>query len=590
MAAGFAAQLAVSALLRNMRDEPSSSSAQQTFLVSNGDDRPASSSLPTLADEHGRRHSLPNFAEWSVQHSATAEGRLGLIDAMSATPVARLGYLPDLEPLVKGSRSGAFVRRTGSEPIMPTPEASPDLTPMMEPLLRPGANPCKRWKDVFRQGSLWGTAFNMCSSTLGAGALSLPYAFQHSGVAIGLLLLALTAAATHYSVVLLVSSIHASGVRSFEDLTVHLFGKKMGLVVEVNIILFCFGSCIAYTMAIGDILRPVMRLGSLVAAWPWLGGCFSSTVYNGEAMIIVLFWLLLMVPLSLVEKIASLQWSSLLGVVSLVYLVFSVTVHACWSWAKDVGHANQDVKWAALSTDTFPAMAIFIFAFTCQINIPPLYEELQRRSKRRMAAVSRRCMFICVLCYAFIGVAGYVDFPTSQYGNILKNYPILSAAPDMRLMLPAFVAIAITVLVAYPVNMFPCRFSLDVLLFAPCGKKYGSARHIGITLVVATASLAIALYVPGIQVVFTLMGGTSSAFVCFMLPAAFAWKLDVPEARGWTGRAGCATLFLSGLLVGGLSTATTIVQLVTPDDGGGDNATLGEGLRRLAANDLCHGK
>ena len=36
---------------------------------------------------------------------------------------------------------------------------------------------------------------------VGAGALSLPYAFQHSGVAIGLLLLALTAAATHYSVV-----------------------------------------------------------------------------------------------------------------------------------------------------------------------------------------------------------------------------------------------------------------------------------------------------------------------------------------------------------------------------------------------------
>ena len=520
-----------------------------------------------------------------MQHSATAEGRLGLIDAMLATPVARLGYLPDLEPLVKGSRSGVRAAH-GLEPILPTPEASPDLTPMMEPLLRPGANPCNRWKDVFRQGSLWGTAFNMCSSTLGAGALSLPYAFQHSGVAIGLLLLALTAAATHYSVVLLVSSIHASGVRSFEDLTVHLFGKKMGLVVEVNIILFCFGSCIAYTMAIGDILRPVMRLDSLVAAWPWLGGCFSSTVYNGEAMIIVLFWLLLMVPLSLVEKIASLQWSSLLGVVSLVYLVFSVTVHACWSWAKDVGHANQDVKWAALSTDTFPAMAIFIFAFTCQINIPPLYEELQRRSKRRMAAVSRRCMFICVLCYAFIGVAGYVDFPTSQYGNILKNYPILSAAPDMRLMLPAFVAIAITVLVAYPVNMFPCRFSLDVLLFAPCGKKYGSARHIGITLVVATASLAIALYVPGIHVVFTWMGGTSSA-VCFMFPAAFAWKLDVP--RRADGRAATATLFLSGL-ASAASRPPPPSSSSSPRTMAAATTRRSRGLRRLAANDLCHGK
>ena len=34
---------------------------------------------------------------------------------------------------------------------------------------------------------------------------------------------------------------------------------------------------------------------------------------------------------------------------------------------------------------------------------------------------------------------------------------------------------------------------------------------------------------PGINVVFQLMGGTGSAFVCYMLPAAFAWKLQLPQ-------------------------------------------------------------
>ena len=55
--------------------------------------------------------------------------------------------------------------------------------------------------------------------------------------------------------------------------------------------------------------------------------------------------------------------------------------------------------------------------------------------------------------------------------------------------------------------------------------------------------LIIALYVPGINVVFSLMGGTGSAFVCYMLPAAFAWKLDVPEVRGLWGKAACLALF-----------------------------------------------
>merc|ERR1740117_1015358 len=43
-----------------------------------------------------------------------------------------------------------------------------------EPLLQ--AEPRRKRRCInMQQGSTWGTVFNMCSATLGAGALSLPY-------------------------------------------------------------------------------------------------------------------------------------------------------------------------------------------------------------------------------------------------------------------------------------------------------------------------------------------------------------------------------------------------------------------------------
>ena len=67
-------------------------------------------------------------------------------------------------------------------------------------------------------GADWGTVFTMCSATLGAGALSLPYAISQMGLLLGLGLLAATACATHYSISLLVGAMGATRLHSFEEL------------------------------------------------------------------------------------------------------------------------------------------------------------------------------------------------------------------------------------------------------------------------------------------------------------------------------------------------------------------------------------
>ena len=216
----------------------------------------------------------------------------------------------------------------------------------------------------------------MCSATLGAGALSLPYAVEQVGAAGGVLMLLLTSAASHYSTVLLVSAIVQTGTRSYEELTVRLFGRTMGAITEVAIVLFCYGSAIAYTMALGDLVHP-----------------FASPLGLDQRTTICLIWLFLMLPLSLVEKISQLHWPSLFGVLSVIYLVLSVVAHACLCAVQEftiasaaaptasaesagleriVGGEDGRMYLFAWGPSSMEAVAIALFAFTCRVNVPAL--------------------------------------------------------------------------------------------------------------------------------------------------------------------------------------------------------------------------
>ena len=75
-------------------------------------------------------------------------------------------------------------------------------------------------------------------------------------------------------------SIDATGTRSFEDLTRHVIGKWNARCVEISIIVFQYGTLIAYTVAIGDILHPLILMPYVQEHAPWLT----------RDLVIILFW------------------------------------------------------------------------------------------------------------------------------------------------------------------------------------------------------------------------------------------------------------------------------------------------------------
>ena len=83
---------------------------------------------------------------------------------------------------------------------------------------------------------------------------------------------------------------------------------------------------------------------------------------------------------------------------------------------------------------------------------------------------------------------------------------------------------------------------------------------------ICAAALVLALKVSKIQVVFQLMGGTTSAFVCFILPAAFVIRLQREGRLRMTTFEVCASWALAcgGATVGILSTFVTVYNIAAP--------------------------
>ena len=90
-----------------------------------------------------------------------------------------------------------------------------------------------------------------------------------------------------------------------------------------------------------------------------------------------------------------------------------------------------------------------------------------------MRVASMRAVTICLLIYTLIGLFGWLRLRHDTQGNILNNYCLLDHAracvgEPPKVMVPAFM-ITVTVLMAYPVNMYPTRFAIEVMCYPKVG-------------------------------------------------------------------------------------------------------------------------
>ena len=295
-------------------------------------------------------------------------------------------------------------------------------------------------------GSIASSGFNLASATLGAGVLALPQAMGRSGVLLGSIMLLLCFAATVFSVRLLVLVLEKTKQRTYEEISEYLYGKRGKFITASCIIIFCFGVTVMYVIMIADVLE---ILSDQIDTWPHV---FRGV--DGRRLMILIYWVVFMMPLSLMREINSLRYASLIGMLSTAVLVLAMLVDAT-----RFGSIARIPVWPH-NYKALMALPTFTFSFCCQTNVFEIYSELKRPTVYRMTFTSAVSMYACTALYLVASLSGVAEFGTHAESNVLKSYTDVTSKWYVML---AMVGITFTLNMAFPICIFPMR---DALLAA----------------------------------------------------------------------------------------------------------------------------
>jgi amino acid permease len=312
-----------------------------------------------------------------------------------------------------------------------------------------------------RRGTISSARFNILSTMVGGGCLSLPLAFQQSGNGLlGPLLLILTGVITDFCFRLLVASaVHLNppharlpGKDSFESVTSAAFGPKayvmsMGLVTAM-----CFFGAVGYSVLLRDMMEPLNDY------WPLSGALSHGWIHKNFTLFLII---LVVTPACTLTNFTALQKCGAASMTSILILGTCIVirsvqcnVHAPHPWYTYVTFLPESPR------DLLNALPLYISCFVCHYNILPVHNELKDPTRARVSWWLRSTTWFAIILYTIMGFAGSTYGHCTPSGKVQGNV-LLDFDKNDSLLLVGRMCLAVTITLAFPMLVIPAR---DILL------------------------------------------------------------------------------------------------------------------------------
>lgn len=377
----------------------------------------------------------------------------------------------------------------------------------------------------FREGSLKTSVFSLTCATLGAGIVSLPYAFLCLGLVMGIAALVVLAIISTWATSLLSEALVARRKLTFEELAADVGGQPLLRFTQAVQLLFNIGAAVGYIICLHDVLAVLLNTSNKAVTR------IATTIITAGVLY----------PLCTLDKLSSLRWASAASVLSLELLVM---INIITLFRVGFAEPITGLLWPRSSTHCFRGLSLIIFSLTSQSNAPMVLAEMERPAVRRMAKVANRTAGLAVITYAAAGLSGTLIFGHHTADNLLLNYK--KDANESWLIYTAFVGILIGVCLCFPMCIYPCRSSIEAPGF----------RQIGVPFCLVATCLVFALAVPSIGIIFSLTGSVAGASIGFLLPGVFALRCGTQSNQLYIKSLLCVVL---GALVSFFGTAFSLV-------------------------------
>ncbi|CAL9701816.1 unnamed protein product [Knipowitschia caucasica] len=420
--------------------------------------------------------------------------------------------------------------------------------------------------DQPRLGS-FGAVFIMLKSALGAGLLNFPWAFEKAGgvtTAISVELVSLVFLISGLVILGFASSI--SRQKTYQDVVREVCGRAVGQLCEVCFCFNLFMICVAFLVVVQDQLEKLCislyetATGSSEAEMPYHW-------YTDQRFALFIMCLVIILPLSIPKEIGIQKYTSVLGTLAATYLCVAVIVKYYLMESHAViitpEHTEGVGSWASM----FSVVPTICFGFQCHEACIAIYSSMENQKISHWVGISVVSMFFCLLIYTLTGVYGFMTFGRDVASDILMSYP----GNDV-VMIISRLLFGISIITIYPIILLLGRSVLLNQMLRLRRRSHGivsssfeSRCRVALTVVWITITLFIAMFVPDMGEVISVIGGISAFFI-FIFPGlclVFIMQGDQVSCRfnGVLTVWGIITIVV-GTFIFGQSTTIAIMDLI----------------------------
>ncbi|GMI14955.1 hypothetical protein TrLO_g10415 [Triparma laevis f. longispina] len=409
-----------------------------------------------------------------------------------------------------------------------------------------------------RHTSLLTSTFNLVSTVIGGGILSIPFAYATTGLLLTSIYVLLASLMAGFSLYILCSCSRRTGGSSYSDVVRIAFGPKAELTVTLILTVFLLFVTTAYMILMRDINTSLLS---------FLGHPLPPNT--------VLFYsVLACIPCMLMRDLHSLRYNCYVGFLSVLILLITITLKAVNLNLQNPERLKGNVLLVTDSvydcTFAFPLIAL---AFLSQFNMLSVHASLYNPTRERLLKVIVACVGTCTVLFLLFGIAGYMYALGETRDNVLLNFE-----DDDATIVYGKAGLGVTIMAGISMIVLPCRGAVfETVKLMRSGSKpsainvnenvplthhmkenymnetqdtfaidyetrilndeeddepsFNVVTHVLTTIAIALLCFTAACYCPGVSTVWSICGSSLGFVIAYILPSACYLKL-----RGKKGR------------------------------------------------------
>ena len=345
--------------------------------------------------------------------------------------------------------------------------------------------------DNKRQGTISSARFNLLSSMVGGGSLSLPLAFHQTGnLFMAPIILIITSILAQQSILFLIKAglysttsnreqranvntiSNNKGTATYENTARAAYGSSARVFAMGLVCACCFFGTVGYAVLLRDMLEPIVD--AIVIPPEGIGG--GPTLARNAAM---LFVVLCITPLTTWKNLTALKD---VGAASMLSVLTVGLIVAFRSIECQLGETNQESDGSESNANNdsiraFPlsmkqlldAVPLFISSFICHFNVLPIHNELRCATSDRVRQWVRTSLWSATIFYYMIGFTGSLMAKCTSSNQVQGNI-LLDFDESDPLLLLGRLCLAMTITLAFPMLVIPAR---DILVRSLVGSRFG---------------------------------------------------------------------------------------------------------------------